>query len=451
MANSYTIAELLVSYAIFCLGPYLVWPSRWNVVGHFQLGFFFVAYFIPLLWTDPAGSVSTSTVCLYASIMALGAASYLLGLPLGFFSCRYSVTGRRLLAMPDLNYRGLFTHRVITVSFCATVGLFLCFAIMGYIPILAVDPLAAKYAHDEYRTGFLRASALFGPSFLAFVSYLPLLIVICAKSKKASCSFVLFLGLAATAAYLRRGEIGISLIAGTGILVAEKRSRVAFVSYLLIVICMMWIGTLANYLLNVYFSLKTGDFQSGEELTELTAIGAPDVSEGLRFFESFENQHEPLTYGAQFVGGLIPEQSVTLSWIPLARYNPGFWAMGVLYGTNDQHFIRNHGGGGIRLAIPISGYCAFRWTGTIIMSALAGFLTGYLARFAKRYAGRGSLEQSAVVITMYLALYQFIGNPCEMLLLRLIPVIALAWLIYPIRIKVFSVDGVWAAPSPVTS
>ena len=348
MENPSLIVTLLASYAIFCLGPYLAWPSRWNVVGHFQLGFFFAAYLIPLLWTDPAGSVSETTVRLYASIMALGAVSYLLGLPLGFFSCRYSVTGRRLLAMPDQDYSCLFQRRVIAVTFCATLGLLFCFAIMGYVPILSADPLAAKYAHDEYRAGFLRASALFGPSFLAFISYLPLLIVTCAKSKRVGYLFLLIVGVAATAAYLRRGDIGISLIAGAGILVAEKRSLLALACYLMIVICVLWVGTLANYLLNAYFSLSTGHFQPEEEMTELTAAGAPDVSEGLLFFDSFETQREPLTYGAQFVGGLIPLQSVTLSWIPLARYNPGFWAMGILYDTDDQQFIRNNGGGGLK-------------------------------------------------------------------------------------------------------
>jgi hypothetical protein len=444
--NTPIIAGLVVSYAIFCFGPYLVWPSRWNVVGHFQLGFFFVAYFIPLLWTDVADSVSHGTFNLYTSIMALGAGAYLLGLPVGFLVPRYSVTGHRLLANPKLAYSSFFRRRVVTVMFCATLGLILSFIIMGYVPMFAADPLAAKYAHDDYQAGFLRASLIFGPSFLAFVSFLPLLIVICAQTRAASLIFLLLLGLAAAGAYMRRGDIGISVIAGLGILVAAKRGRMAFVWYLALVIFLLWIGTLANYLLNTYFAVKTGDFQNGEELSELTAIGAPDVSEGLRFFESFEQQREPKTYGAQFLGGLIPFQSLTLSWIPLASYSPGFWAMGVLYGIDDQKYIRNIGGGGPRIAAPISGYCAFGWLGGFAMSALSGFVTGYLAKFAKRYPGRGSLEQSAIVVSMYLAIYQFVGNPCEMLLLRLVPIFALAWLIYPIKIQLFEFGEPWVVP-----
>jgi hypothetical protein len=449
--NTSIIAELLVSYAIFCFGPYLVWPSRWNVVGHFQLGFFFVAYLIPLFWTDVVNSVSHSTVYLYSSIMALGAGAYLLGLPLGFLVPRYSVTGHRLLTMPKLAYSRIFRSRVIMVMFFATLGLILSFIIMGYVPMFAADPLAAKYAHDDYQAGFLRASLIFGPSFLAFVSLLPLLIVVCAQTKAPSHLFLLLLGLAAAGACMRRGDIGISVIAGLGILVAGKRGRIAFSGYLALVILLLWAGTLANYLLSAYFSVKTGDFQNGEELSELTAAGAPDVSEGFQFFESFEQQREPRTYGAQFLGGLIPFQSLTLSWIPLARYSPGFWAMGVLYGISDQKYIRNIGGGGPRIPAPVSGYCAFGWLGAFTMSALSGFITGYLAKFAKRYAGRGSLEQSAIVLSMYLAIYQFAGNPCEMLLLRLVPILGLAWLIYPIRIRMFNFDESWAVSSQTLS
>src|SRR5208282_6255455 len=166
------------------------------------------------------------------------------------------------------------------------------------------------------------------------------------------------------AAYLRRGDIGFPLLAGAGILVAEKRSRIAFASYLAIVVCVLWIGALANYLLDAYFAIKAANFHAGEELGELIADGAADVREGLLFFDRFEHQREPFTYGAQFVGGLVPAQSLTMRWIPLARYNPGFWALGVTYETQDQDFIRsNFGGAGPRIAEPISGYCAFGWLG----------------------------------------------------------------------------------------
>ena len=42
--NGFVIAALIVSYAVFSFGPYLVWPNRWNIVGHLLFGLFFVQY-----------------------------------------------------------------------------------------------------------------------------------------------------------------------------------------------------------------------------------------------------------------------------------------------------------------------------------------------------------------------------------------------------------------------
>jgi hypothetical protein len=113
--------------------------------------------------------------------------------------------------------------------------------------------------------------------------------------------------------------------------------------------------------------------------------------------------------------------------------------MGILYGTDDQEFVRNTAGAGPQVPVPISGYCAFGWLGAAIMSTLTGFIIGYLARFAKTYVGSGSIEQSAIVITMYVALYQFVGDPCALTLAPLAPVIVLTWLIYPVKIRILPI------------
>jgi hypothetical protein len=130
---------------------------------------------------------------------------------------------------------------------------------------------------------------------------------------------------------------------------------------------------------------------------------------------------------------LVPFQGILANVITLARYNPGFWAQGVLLGIDDQDVIRDVGGGGIRIAVPISGYAAFGWFGAIVMSFCAGFLTGYLVRFAKNYAGRGSIEQSAAVIAMYLALSGMALVPSGIEWYQILQPLTLVWLIYPVR------------------
>ena len=244
--------------------------------------------------------------------------------------------------------------------------------------------------------------------------------------------------MAAIVGCLNRGELGVALIGGVGIVVVAKRGRIAVITYVLLAVLFIAIGTLGNYILNLYFALNTGKFGSDAMISERVAQGAPDVIEGVQFFDNFE-ETEHFTYGAQFIGGFIPLQSWTVNWIPLARYNPGFWAQGVLLGTQNQEFVRDVGGGGIRIAVPISGYAAFGWFGVIFISGVFGCLTGYLVRFARNLAGRGSLEQSAVVIAMYITLAPMVLNPSALTLQAPVPSLMLAWMIYPVRTRVFRI------------
>jgi hypothetical protein len=431
MQDGLLIAALVASYAAFALGPYSVWPNRWNIVGHVQFGLFFMQYLIPLMWFDPAGYVRNSTIRLYTEIMMLGAFLYLIALPIGFRSPRFSLTGHRILTMSAPSYRKLFRKRVIIVTALASIGLLVSLFIMGFVPMFATDPLQAKYFHGEYRSGYLRAAVIFRPAYFAFIAYLPLSLAVAFSEQKLRHYFLILIGVVAIVGCLNRGELGVALIGGFGIVVAAKKSRVAFGFYLAMVVLFVTIGTLANYFLNFYFALNTGNFDPEEQVSEEIASGAPDVAEGLKFFENFR-ESDRLTYGAQIVGGLVPFQSLTMNWIPLARYNPGLWAQGVLLGTDDEETIRNVGGGGLRIAVPISGYAAFGWFGVALVSAVAGFLTGYLVRFARTYAGQGSIEQSAIVIALYLAFWPLAVTPTSITWYQTLQPLALAWLIYPI-------------------
>jgi hypothetical protein len=430
MQDGFVRAALIGSYAAFSFGPYLVWPNRWNIVGHIQFGLFFMEYLIPLVWTDPFGYVRLSTVRLYTELMMLGAFAYLLALPIGFQSPRFSLTGRRLLTMLEGPYTRMFHRRVITVTFLSTVGLVVSFVIMGFVPIFARDPLQAKYFHGEYRDGYLRAAVIFLPSYFVLITYLPLALVDVAAAQRLRYYFLILVGVAAAVGCLYRGELGPALIGGAGIIVVAKHGRIAFTTYLISIVVVITIGTLGNYFLNTFFALKTDTFESGEQISGTIARGAPDVTEGLRFFDAFEDR-EHFTYGAQFVGGLVPFQGILLNSVPLARYNPGQWAQGVMLGTDDQEVVRNIAGGGLRIAVPISGYAAFGWFGAALMSALAGFLTGYLIRFVKSHVG-GSIEQSAVVIAMYLAFSPLALSPTAITWHEALYPMALIWLIYPI-------------------
>ena len=206
------ISALLVSCAAFSLGPYFVWSNRWNIVGHTQLGLFIVQYFIPLLFTDSFGYAHRNTVRLYTEIMVLGACIYLLALRIGYTSPRFSLTGNRILALSRDEYRQLFNRRVVTVTLLSTIGLVVGFAIMGFVPILAADPLQAKYFHGEYHAGYQRAEIIFRPSYIAFITFLPLTFVVAANKRKLRYYLLILVGVAAIVGCLNRGELGVALI-----------------------------------------------------------------------------------------------------------------------------------------------------------------------------------------------------------------------------------------------
>jgi hypothetical protein len=433
--DAFITVALIASYAVFSFGPYLVWPSRWNILGHIQFAFFLTAYVIPLLWTNPFGYVRPSIVYLYTEIMMLGAWVFLLALPVGFCCPRVSLTGLKILTMPERPYRQIFRRRVIAVTFLCTLGLSVSFLVMGYVPMLAAQPLQAKYFQGPYRDGYLRAALILRPSFFALGPYLSLAMVVAATERRFRYYFLASAAIVAIAGYLERGELGVAMICGVGIILAARCGRLAFSAYMAAVIIFVTIGTLGNYFLGVYLAIRSGSFEVQEQASEWIsggiAQGAPDISEGLRFFDNFE-QNEHFTYGAQFIAGLVPLQRFASDWLPIARYNPGPWAQGVLLGTDDPEMIENVGGGGLRIAVPISGYAAFGWFGAVLMSAVAGFLTGYLVRFAKSHV-RGSIEQSASVIVMYLAFSSLALSPTSVTWYEAFQPMILAWLIYPLR------------------
>jgi hypothetical protein len=408
-------------------------------MGHIQFGLFCVQYLMPLAFTDPFGYACATTVRLYTEIMAIGACIFLLALPIGFSSPRFSLTDHRVLSIPPEKYRRIFNRRVITVMLLSTLGLLVGFALMGFVPIFAANPLDAKYFHGAYHPGYMRAAVIYRPSYLAFLAYLPLAFVVAATQRKVRHYLLIVIGVAVFAGCLNRGPLGMALVAGAGILVAAKRGRIIFATYLLLTVIFIVVGTLGNYLLDVYFALKIAQPEGKAGISELVSQGAPDVSEGIRFFDNFV-QHKEFTYGAQFVAAFIPAQTWTMEWIPLARYNPGLWAQGVLLGTQDQKYVRNVGGAGIRLATPICGYATFGWLGVLLVSAAFGYLTGYLVRFARNYAGRGAIEQSAVVIAMYITLGIMLFDPAALALQWCVSALMLAWLIYPIRIRFAGVE-----------
>ena len=139
------VALLVASLSVLALGGYIVWPSRWNVPAHIAVGFCISAYVIPILLTDTLDHFPTSTVRDYAKLVGLGAAAHVVGLVVARrrWGGRPPALLRRLLA-PRLPADRTLAERTTNVLLVAGAGLTLGFALAGFVPLLAADPLSAK-------------------------------------------------------------------------------------------------------------------------------------------------------------------------------------------------------------------------------------------------------------------------------------------------------------------
>jgi hypothetical protein len=204
---------LLASYAVFSLGTWIVWRSRWNLIAPVQSGFFLVAYLIPLLLTDglylfqPSNpSVQPQLINLYTSLMLVGACMYILGLLAGANLPRFAIADKPFFSLPRfLTCKEYVRQRTISIAAAAAFGLYISFLIMGYVPLFAAEPLQAKYFHDQYRPGYLRAVWLYLPCFSAFTVYAPILMLVMWQRPRIRYAFVFIVGLAALVLTLHRG------------------------------------------------------------------------------------------------------------------------------------------------------------------------------------------------------------------------------------------------------
>src|SRR5258708_15118240 len=70
--------------SIFMCGTYLVWPSRYNVMAHLNVGFILIAYLIAAIILEDQNEFSADIVSLYVRILVLGAVFFVIGLFSGF-------------------------------------------------------------------------------------------------------------------------------------------------------------------------------------------------------------------------------------------------------------------------------------------------------------------------------------------------------------------------------
>lgn len=178
-------ALLTASLVGFAVGGYLVWPSRLNVPAHIQLGFAISAYVVPILFLEILTEFPPAIVDFYTQIM-LRVIAYIVGLLIG--SRLPSILKLRLpMAFTTLRESTLsrvICRRTALLLSLAILGIALSFVLMGFVPILAADPLAAKYFRGEYQEPYRRAAILHRSSFYAIATLLPIALIVWYQTRR---------------------------------------------------------------------------------------------------------------------------------------------------------------------------------------------------------------------------------------------------------------------------
>jgi hypothetical protein len=384
---------LVVSLSVLSVGAYIVWPSRWNVPAHLNLGFAVSAYVIPIALTDTLSRFPQTTMRDYARLVGVGALAFTIGL---LFARR-----RWLEHPPALLTRALtpasvsdaiIVRRTATVVGVAVAGLACSFAVMGFVPLFAADPLSAKLFRGEYQQGYLVVAPLYRFSTNVAAELLPLLLVGWVVTRRAK-----LLGLALAAVGLLLGALNRSpALTGPltflGIVAALRRSTAALYVATVAIAYALVGATFFVLLGQVGLSNFTGVYGAQANTTlnlwQVVAAGTPDVADQLSFMLAYD-QYGVLTLGRTFFGGLLPYH---YAW------NPAVWSLHVVFPNVD---INEAGSGGLRLPAPVWGYTAFGWVGAMLVPLLSGVLLGAVSAVARAHVGRGSLVRSAYVLVAY--------------------------------------------------
>ncbi|HZT73249.1 MAG TPA: hypothetical protein VE996_06340 [Terriglobales bacterium] len=405
---------ICASLTTLAIGTYLIWPSRWNVPAHMQLGFALVAYVIPTA-VGATDGFSPQLVALCAEILSVGAACYLIGLVVGF----KTTAGRRPHpGVPSARTLGPFFHEFVQrrarlIALVGLVGLFSCFYAMGFVPAFANNPLMAKFFRGPYHLAYQRVALPYRLSFYTLLPLIPVLLLLWYSLRDwiafllAACAT---LGVALT---LFRAPIATGGLLAIGIWAAPRRGR--FYAYLLLVVLAFPIGA------GLYKILGVSSY-AGANLWQVIASGAPDIRDQLGFFNHFLAA-PVFSYGRTFWGGLIPWHY---------RWNPSVFTLTVV---NRVISIRSIGSGGLRLAAPQWGYVAFGWAGAAIVPFLSGLIWGHATKLLRRNLDERDLVQAVVLMTLYTTLWTQLSQFYTLSMYEAPQILVALLLAYPIALS----------------
>ncbi len=407
--------------SIFMCGTYLVWPSRYNIMAHLNVGFIFIAYFVPSIILKDQKDFPENIVSLYTLILFAGAICYVLGLYFGFLLKPLRIANFSFITLDADVYK----ERIIKITrlflLVGIIGLGFGYLLMGFVPAFAADPVAAKFFRGIYQVPFY-VSIVYYSSYFILTTITPIAIVIWYTNKKKTL-FLYGAGLAVTLMMvsLSRGPAFSGVVLALAIIMSFKSRRMFFLLIFMLI---------SIYLLSsvFYFIVGVKDFaevgtgiKTDHIFWRVVAGGSIDIQDQLHFLEFF-NKNPIWTYGRTILGGLVPSH---FAW------NPAVYTLRV---TNPGEKLNTLISGGLRLSPPMWGYVSFQWAGVIMFCFLSGIIKGILLKFTKYWIYKSkSLLVASVLIIFNLSIFGPIAEFFTLSIYALPPVLVLMF--YAFRFK----------------
>jgi len=383
---------IFICLLILSVGTYFIWFSRYNIPAHLEAAFLFTRYVVPLFLVDTVANFDANTLDLYKEILLIGSICYLTGLIIG--------NNIPLIKLKYFTWQVLdenaYNDRVIKITkllfWVGVGGILISYAIMGFIPMFASEPLNAKFFRGQYQAPYLRAAVIFRIANYILYSLPPIFLIMWYYYKRKIYLLYLFIVIALIATTLTRGNILYGALAAVGVICAYKKQL--FKYYMVALILIFSLGSISFYLVGL---LLHNDALIGmydrDNIFETIALGSPDITDHLTFLKAFE-LNPIYTYGRTFFGGLIPGHY---------QWNPSVWALSI---TNPKDDVNDITSGGLRLPLPLWGYVSFSWVGVIILSLISGLLNGYLTKAIKKLVKEAkNIIVIMIVLLVYINIY----------------------------------------------
>lgn len=411
--QSYLIA---ISLLIFALGGYILWPSRLNVLPHLAVGGSFVSIIVPALILKIQDKYPPDIVELYTRILIVGAVFYVLGNVIGFTYGK----GVRTNFSYDVLPQEIYEVRVLDVTkwlmISGIMGLVVSYAVMGFVPMFAENPIGAKLFRGEYQEPYSRVSILYRASFYIVATIMPIACIIWYKYRSRLFLSLIFAVLILMAVSLQRSGAFMGIMLAFAIVMSFK-SRFHFIVLMVILIGVFVFSAF------FYFVIGINPYREDLNVWEIISAGTPDIFDHLDFLEHFD-QNPVWTYGRTMYGGLIPGHY---------EWNPAVYTLTMV---NPGADINDIGSGGLRLPLPVWGYVSFGYPGVVLFCLLTGLLGGFFLMVMKEMFIRfDSIVIRTIGLVAFSSVVNIIVNFTQLNMFLLPPAFVCLFYLYRFRIK----------------